>query len=90
MSTRVPGPTWPASRIAISAVSAVSPVIAVTHGGALGRCDDEFEFEFALDFILGGLERLLGYEPTPSPRRTAGRSQARKSSAGSGSRKKLD
>jgi AcrR family transcriptional regulator len=33
--------------------------IAVTHGGALGRCDDDFEFEFALDFILDGLDRLL-------------------------------
>jgi AcrR family transcriptional regulator len=34
--------------------------VAVTHGGALGRCDDDFEFEFALDFILDGLDRLLG------------------------------
>jgi AcrR family transcriptional regulator len=33
-------------------------VLAVTHGGALGRCDDDTEFEFALDFILDGLERL--------------------------------
>ena len=32
--------------------------LAVTHGGALGRCDDEIEFEFALDFILDGLDRL--------------------------------
>jgi AcrR family transcriptional regulator len=32
--------------------------LAVTHGGALGRCDDQIEFEFALDFILDGLERL--------------------------------
>ena len=32
--------------------------LAVTHGGALGRCDDDIEFEFALDFILDGLERL--------------------------------
>jgi AcrR family transcriptional regulator len=32
--------------------------LAVTHGGALGRCDDDVEFEFALDFILDGLERL--------------------------------
>jgi AcrR family transcriptional regulator len=34
--------------------------LAVTHGGALGRCDDDIEFEFALDFILDGLERLQG------------------------------
>ena len=29
-----------------------------THGGALGRCDDDAEFEFALDFILDGLARI--------------------------------
>ena len=34
--------------------------LAVTHGGALGRCDDDAEFEFVLDFILDGLDRLLG------------------------------
>jgi AcrR family transcriptional regulator len=32
--------------------------LAVTHGGALGGCDDDIEFEFALDFILDGLDRL--------------------------------
>jgi hypothetical protein len=32
--------------------------LAVTHGGALGRCDDDDEFEFVLDFILDGLARL--------------------------------
>jgi AcrR family transcriptional regulator len=32
--------------------------LAVAHGGALGRCDDDIEFEFALDFILDGLDRL--------------------------------
>ncbi|MQA11789.1 MAG: TetR family transcriptional regulator [Pseudonocardiaceae bacterium] len=34
--------------------------VAVTHQGALGGCDDDAEFEFALDFILDGLERLQG------------------------------
>jgi AcrR family transcriptional regulator len=34
--------------------------LAVTHGGALGRCDDDTEFEFSLDFILDGLDRLQG------------------------------
>ena len=34
--------------------------VAVTHSGALGRCDDDLEFEFSLDFILDGLDRLLG------------------------------
>ncbi len=34
--------------------------LAVTHEGALGPCDDGAEFEFALDFILDGLDRLHG------------------------------
>jgi AcrR family transcriptional regulator len=34
--------------------------LAVAHGGALGRCDDDVEFEFALDLILDGLDRLQG------------------------------
>jgi AcrR family transcriptional regulator len=32
--------------------------LAVTHAGALGPCDDDAEFEFALDLILDGLDRL--------------------------------
>ena len=32
--------------------------LAVARGGALGGCDDDSEFEFALDFILDGLDRL--------------------------------
>jgi hypothetical protein len=32
----------------------------VSHEGALGGCDDDIEFEFSLDFILDGLERLRG------------------------------
>ncbi len=32
--------------------------IAATHDGALGGCDDDLEFAFALDVILDGLERL--------------------------------
>jgi AcrR family transcriptional regulator len=39
---------------------AVEMALAVTHEGALGRCDDDVEFEFALDFILDGLDRLQG------------------------------
>jgi len=38
----------------------VEMALAVTHGGALGRCDDDAEFEFALDFILDGLARMQG------------------------------
>ncbi len=36
----------------------VEMALAVTHGGSLGRCDDDAEFEFALEFILDGLARL--------------------------------
>lgn len=32
--------------------------MAVSHEGGLGGCDDDVEFEFALDLILDGLERL--------------------------------
>jgi AcrR family transcriptional regulator len=32
--------------------------LAVSHEGGLGGCDDDVEFEFALDLILDGLERL--------------------------------
>jgi AcrR family transcriptional regulator len=31
--------------------------MAVTHSGALGGCDDDAEFLFALDLVLDGLER---------------------------------
>jgi AcrR family transcriptional regulator len=37
---------------------AVEMALAVTHSGALGPCDDDAEFAFALDFILDGLGRL--------------------------------
>ncbi len=36
----------------------VEMALAVTHSGALGACDDDAEFEFALDLILDGLARL--------------------------------
>jgi AcrR family transcriptional regulator len=32
--------------------------LAATHDGGLGGCDTDFEFEFALDVLLDGLERL--------------------------------
>ena len=32
--------------------------VAATHDGALGGCDDDVEFAFALDVMLDGLERL--------------------------------
>lgn len=37
---------------------AAEMAVAVTHDGVLGACDDDVEFEFALDFILDGLNRL--------------------------------
>ena len=37
---------------------AAEMALAVTHGGALGPCDDDVEFESGLDFILDGLGRL--------------------------------
>ena len=37
---------------------AAEMAVAVTHDGVLGACDDDVEFEFALDFILDGLDRL--------------------------------
>ena len=43
---------------------AAEMALAVTHGGALGPCDDDGEFEFALDFILDGLHRLRQSTPT--------------------------
>ena len=36
----------------------VEMALAVTHGGALGACDDAAEFAYALDFILDGLDQL--------------------------------
>jgi AcrR family transcriptional regulator len=36
----------------------VEMALAVTHSGAIGPCDDDAEFAFALDFILDGLDRL--------------------------------
>lgn len=36
----------------------VEMALAATHDGALGGCDDDVEFELALDVILDGLERL--------------------------------
>jgi len=50
-------PSLPAGFVAAFPYAA-EMAVAVSHGGALGRCDDDGEFEFALDFILDGLSRL--------------------------------
>ena len=47
-----------ASTLGASHPYVVEMALAVTHDGALGRCDDDAEFEFALDFILDGLARF--------------------------------
>jgi hypothetical protein len=47
-----------ASELGASHPYVVEMALAVTHGGALGRCDDDAEFAFVLDFILDGLARL--------------------------------
>jgi AcrR family transcriptional regulator len=47
-----------ASALSASHPYVVEMALAVTHDGALGPCDDDAEFEFALDFILDGLARF--------------------------------
>ena len=44
---------------------------AVTHEGALGGCDDDREFDFALDVLLEGLERRRAAEAGPERLPTA-------------------
>ena len=50
-------PSLPAG-FAVAFPYAAEMAAAVTHGGALGPCDDDVEFESGLDFILDGLGRL--------------------------------
>ena len=52
------GPSLP-DEFAVAFPYAAEMAVAVTHGGALGPCDDDVEFAFALDFILDGLRRLI-------------------------------
>jgi AcrR family transcriptional regulator len=52
-----------ARQLSVSHPYVVEMALAVTHGGALGRCDDDEEFEFVLDFILEGLARMLHRRP---------------------------
>ena len=47
-----------ASQLGATLPYIVEMALAVTHDGVLGPCDDDAQFEFALDFILDGLERL--------------------------------
>ena len=47
-------------------IAKLIPVAVDTHEGPVvgGGCDDQFEFEFALDLVLDGLERLRERETT--------------------------
>jgi hypothetical protein len=47
-------------------IAKLIPVAMDTHEGPVvgGGCDDQFEFEFALDLVLDGLERLREREAT--------------------------
>ncbi len=48
----------------------VGMVSAIAHedpDSTLGWCDDQTEFEFGLDLILDGLERLVRAEHEPAP-----------------------
>jgi AcrR family transcriptional regulator len=44
--------------LAVSYPSLAELAAAASHDGGLGACDDDVEFAFGLDLILGGLERL--------------------------------
>jgi len=47
-------------------IAKLVPVAIGTHEGPVvgGGCDDQFEFEFALDLVLDGIERLREREPS--------------------------
>ena len=51
---------WTQMADAYPNIAKLIPVAITTHDGPVvgGGCDDQFEFEFALDLILDGLERL--------------------------------
>ena len=51
-----------ARRLAVAFPSLGELALAATHSGALGACDDDHEFAFALDLILDGLEDRLATE----------------------------
>jgi hypothetical protein len=51
---------WTQMADAFPNIAKLIPVAMGTHEGPVvgGGCDDQFEFEFALDLVLDGLERL--------------------------------
>jgi hypothetical protein len=46
-----------AQAMAVNYPSLGALAMAASHDGALGGCDDDFEFAFGLDLILDGLDR---------------------------------
>ena len=56
---------WTQMADAYPNIAKLVPVAIGTHEGPVvgGGCDDQFEFEFALDLVLDGLERLRKREP---------------------------
>jgi hypothetical protein len=60
-SGRAPDPETQAmvvSSLAVSYPALAELAAAASHDGGLGACDDDVEFAFGLDLILGGLERV--------------------------------
>ena len=60
-SGRAPDPETQAMvvrSLAVSYPSLAELAAAASHDGGLGACDDDEEFAFGLDLILGGLERV--------------------------------
>ena len=55
---------WTQMANAYPNIAKLIPVAVETHEGPVvgGGCDDQFEFEFALDLVLDGLERLRELE----------------------------
>jgi hypothetical protein len=47
-----------ADRVGATHPHVAEMALAATHDGGLGGCDTNLEFEFALDVIIDGLERL--------------------------------
>ncbi|HJU57170.1 MAG TPA: TetR/AcrR family transcriptional regulator C-terminal domain-containing protein [Actinomycetota bacterium] len=60
---------WSQMADAYPNIAKLVPVAIGTHEGpVIGQgCDDQFEFEFALDLILEGLERLLERDASEDP-----------------------
>jgi AcrR family transcriptional regulator len=67
-SQPLPDPSFIARQMAGEYPNTAAMLIEVTHDAdtTLGWCDDQVEFEFALDLLLDGLERLRDADPSPA------------------------